>query len=326
MSAAAAIARAYRGRHVGQGWWLVRCPCAGHGKGHGDRHPSLSIRDGDDGGLVPVCKAGCDWRDVRDEFRRQGFDVGGYRGYAPVKLPLVRTPALDWVDDEPARIAKARRYWNEARDPRGTVVERYLAGRGLPIASDIAGQVLRFHPALPWRDDTITRGWVPVLAMLAAMRSVRTDALVGIHVTALNADGRKLEPTVLADDGDGRKRSSKRMRGQATGVAIKLDADEEVTQGLTIAEGIETALSARLLGFRPVWAVGSRSGIATFPVLAGIDGLTILRETDDGGVNINASVACAERWSDAGVEVLFATPKIVGDIDDVRSALRRAAS
>ena len=52
------------------------------------------------------------------------------------------------------------------------------------------------------------------------------------------------------------------MYGEANGAAIKLDADEMVTMGLTIGEGIETVLSARQLGFRPAWALGSvsRSG------------------------------------------------------------------
>ena len=33
--------------------WMARCP------GHEDRHPSLSIREGDDGRILIHCHAGC---------------------------------------------------------------------------------------------------------------------------------------------------------------------------------------------------------------------------------------------------------------------------
>src|SRR4051794_18444545 len=55
-----------------------------------------------------------------------------------------------------------------------------------------------------------------------------------------------------------------------------------VTIGLTVGEGVETCLSARQLGLRPAWALGSVRAIRTFPVLSGIEALTILEETDDG--------------------------------------------
>ena len=71
MSPAASIARALGGHRNGDGY-LVRCPVSRHGKGRGDRSPSLSIRDGDDCLLVR-CFAGCDPRDVLAELRRRGL-------------------------------------------------------------------------------------------------------------------------------------------------------------------------------------------------------------------------------------------------------------
>jgi glycine cleavage system H protein len=47
--------------------------------------------------------------------------------------------------------------------------------------------------------------------------------------------------------------------------AIKFDPDEDVTQGLSIGEGVETTLSGRQMGLRPVWSLVSsaeRSEIA----------------------------------------------------------------
>ena len=57
--------------------YLVPCPVPSHGKGRGDRSPSLRISDGDTRVLVH-CFAGCDPRDVLDVLRRRGLlDDGG---------------------------------------------------------------------------------------------------------------------------------------------------------------------------------------------------------------------------------------------------------
>src|SRR5271169_6534066 len=66
------IGIALKGRRNGRGW-LVSCPCPNHGKGRGDRTPSLSIADGDDGRLLLRCFAGCEFLDVLDELEHRGL-------------------------------------------------------------------------------------------------------------------------------------------------------------------------------------------------------------------------------------------------------------
>lgn len=51
--AASAIADLPHGRPVGRGKWMARSPA------HNDRSPSLSIREGDDGRVLVLCRAGC---------------------------------------------------------------------------------------------------------------------------------------------------------------------------------------------------------------------------------------------------------------------------
>jgi hypothetical protein len=46
-------------RETGAGW-LVSCPLPGHGQGRGDRNPSVSVSEGDDGRALVSCKAGCE--------------------------------------------------------------------------------------------------------------------------------------------------------------------------------------------------------------------------------------------------------------------------
>ena len=137
--------------------------------------------------------------------------------------------------------------------------------------------------------------------MLTAFRTIAGDRLVAVHRTFLSPDAKKID---------------RQMLGPVKGAAIKIDADQDVEQGLSIGEGFETCLAARMLGFRPVWALGSAGAIADFPVLAGIDALTILAETDDRGANERAARRCGNRWASTDREVILATPRVAGDMLD----------
>ena len=44
-----------------------------------------------------------------------------------------------------------------------------------------------------------------------------------------------------------------------------------VTNTLAVAEGVETALAANMLGYGPAWALGSAGAIASLPVLPSIE-------------------------------------------------------
>ena len=184
-----------------------------------------------------------------------------------------RLPARPEPRPEPPRsattTADALKIWKASVDPRGTPVEVYLGKRNLKLEDDIAGEVIRWHPGV---------------AMVALFRNIKTDATQAISRTFLDKDGAKL----------GRK-----FLGPVGGAAVKLDADDTVLSGLHIGEGVETALAARQVGLKPAWAHGSKGAIAAFPVLDGIEALTILAEPDaERDVE-----ACAARWDAAGREV-----------------------
>jgi hypothetical protein len=188
----------------------------------------------------------------------------------------------------------ALRLWSEARDPRRTVVADYLASRALTLPDDLVGDVLRFHPALKFNG-------APVGAMVALFRDLSTNEPCGIHRTFLDGASRKLD---------------RKMLGRARNAAIKLDDNDTVALGLVVGEGIETCLAARLAGFRPAWALGSASAIAMFPMLRGIEAITILGEFGDGGANRRATQTCAARWIGAGREVFVVEPQVGGDLND----------
>jgi hypothetical protein len=138
--------------------------------------------------------------------------------------------------------------------------------------------------------------------MLALFRRITDDAPVAIHRTFIGPDGRRI--------GD------RKMLGPVAGAVIKLDADEDVTHGVFAGEGVETCLAARQMGLRPVWAAGTSVLIENFPLLAGVDALTILGEVDTHATNFKAALAVERRWRAAGREVFYTIPQLGKDLND----------
>lgn len=293
-----AISRAMGGEVHGH---QVVAPGPNHSRA--DRSLSIRLSHQSPTGFIVTSFAGDPFDRCRDFVAAKlGLDPDGWRTRsrgrgeartAPVFTVSERAPA-----DDAARIARAAALWGEGRDAAGSVVERYLAARGLTLP-ERAADMLRFHPRTPWRDDP-SGPTLYVPAMLSAMRAVVGDRLVAVHRTRLAGDGLKL----------GRK-----MLGPARGAAVKLDDDAEVTVGLAIGEGIETCLAARLLGFQPVWAMTSAGAVASLPVLPGVEALTLLAEHDEASAR--AVEACASRWHAAGREVTVVEPKAGSDMADV---------
>ncbi|WP_431269032.1 DUF7146 domain-containing protein [Dankookia sp. P2] len=197
----------------------------------------------------------------------------------------------------PDTLDMARRLWREARpaDAAGSLVPAYLGARGLFPPADAP---LRFHPECP-------RGAERWPAMLALMSDPVTGEACGVHRTFLARDGRGKAPGPMP---------AKMMAGQAG--LVRLVSDDEVTMGLGVAEGIETALSV-MQGFsrRPVWAATSAGMVRSLPVLPGIDTLTIFADAD--GAGMAAAEACAGRWTAAGREVGIVAAPTGRDFNDV---------
>jgi putative DNA primase/helicase len=265
----------------------ILCPGPGHSPR--DRSLSVTLSPTHPDGFVVYSHASDPWQDCRDHVRSR---LATDRTHA--RVPRARSAPLP-ADNS----ARAVALWNSAVDSRGTRVERYLASRGLSLPDDVAGRVVRYHEACPWSTDDGMTERRP--AMLTAFRLISTDRLVAVHRTLISDDGSKID---------------RRMLGPVAGAAIKIDDDTDVEQSLTICEGFETGLAGRQLGFRPVWALGSAGAIGPFPLLAGIDALTIFAETDKKGTNKKNARACAQRWVAAGREAFVVNPP-QGDMNDL---------
>jgi hypothetical protein len=288
------IARALGGEVSGR---QVLAPGPGHSPG--DR--SLAVRPSGSApdGLLLFSHSGDDWRLCREHLRER-LRHGLRRPDAPARVahaPMVRFRD----DDDAARTRRALAIWRDTEDPRGSPAWRYLAARGVALSELPARiqEVLRWHPHCPWGTGGARHG---------CMVALWTEAVSGepraIHRTAVTAAGEKV----------GRK-----SLGPNAGCVIRLWPDEEVEHGLVIGEGVETTLAAatrikhRGALLRPGWASGDAGHLEVFPVLRGIEALTILVDCDENGRGQRAAAQCAGRWTAAGREVIQLTPRIPGE-------------
>jgi putative DNA primase/helicase len=276
------VARALGGRRVGVAW-MARCPA------HDDRKPSLSIRDSDDGKVLVRCHAGCDQAQVIEELRLRGL---WYGNILPTHSPIKSCSAPSAESESAFKRRRAQALWQESIAIVGTLAEKYLAKRGvLHTSSNTGPAVLRFHPSCPYG-----RSRYPCL--LALMSDIHTSEPSAVLRTALTKTGEKIGRMAL---------------GAKANAAIKLTADPDVTLGLAVGEGLETVLSAMKLGFSPAWALGDVGNLRQFPVLSGVECLTIIVDNDRSGTGQRAALECSSRWTSAGREVFRVIPDRCGD-------------
>jgi hypothetical protein len=226
------------------------------------------------------CFTGCDWRDIKDQFVRQGL----LPAFVPVTLaewprPARSSPVAPSASptfkgfQEPLKIEVALKLWKQSVPLKGTPY--FTETRGLDI-----GDVADFEHCLRWHQG--------ISAVVALMTDPINNQPTGVHRSFLNPDATKRERKMLGKQG-----------------VIRLSRDEDVLEGLGLTEGIEDALKILLSGWAPVWAATSAGAVERFPVLSGIDALTIFRDDDDTG--IKAAEVCAQRWSAIDREVFIAS-------------------
>ena len=271
------IARALGGEVSGQ---QVLAPGPNHSRT--DRSMSVRISSGAPDGFVTYSHAGDDWRICRDHVRERL----GIERASPVLENIRVQPKVaakpNMSDDE--RIVDAVALFKASVDPRGTAAEAYFMSRRLEIA-DLAGRVIRWNQRIG--------------AAIALFRNFATGEPQAVSRIFLDSGGRKI---------------NRKFMGPVGGAGIMLDAFDAVTAGLHLAEGVETAQAARQLGLKPTWALGSAGAIAAFPVLTGVECLTLLAERDDASAR--AVEACGTRWTGAGKEVLVTRSFNGKDIND----------
>jgi Toprim domain/CHC2 zinc finger len=202
----------------------------------------------------------------------------------------------------------------------GTPGETYLRDvRKIDVSRPAIRRVLEGVEALGWCERTCF--WQPDPnkplhefhgQWLGAIIGILTDPVTGERTGGItrtySCEGRKL-CRAMSLGGVGRK-----------GI-IRLTPDDEVATGLHLGEAIETSLSAMIMGFIPMWAAGSTTTMADFPVIPGIEFLTLIADHD--GPGLKAARQTRQRWADAGRETMMKIPKQPGE--DANDILKRRA-
>jgi hypothetical protein len=259
------------------------------------------------GGVVDLIRHEVPNERPADWLRRHGIGDDPGSATRPAPRPAVERAA---AQDDRSRIEWAARAWRESVSARGTLVEGYLRNRSI-ILFEADCDAIRFHPSAAFRLAMGALAYLP--AMICLMTHAVTAEPRAVHRTALRTDG-----SGKADiEGLG---NAKKMLGPSKGCVIRLSPDETVIDGLGICEGIEDGLSVINAGWRPIWACGSAGAIENFPLLAGIEHLSIFADRDEAGQK--AATACARCWCAAGRAVdVYTPPEGSTDFNDLVKGL-----
>jgi hypothetical protein len=280
------IAKALGGQKAGGGW-MARCPA------HEDQLPSLSIRDASNGKVLVHCHAGCEHKEVIAALRRRGLWTGAGRRFRSRSANRTQ-PERKSGEDEARRTEVALRIWQSSRPADGTLVETYLASRGVYRAA--VPPSLRFHSGLRHPSGGV---WP---AMVALVTNGVNGTPVAIHRTFLARDGSGKAPVD----------PSKMMLGPCRGGTVRFADPGEL---LMVGEGIETCLAAMQATGHPTWAALSTSGLLSLGLPKSVIDVIVLADADEAGEA--AARNCALRWKREGRRVRIARPPGGLDFNDV---------
>ena len=284
------------------------------GPNHSPKDRSLSIKldPSAPDGFVVQSFANDDWRECRDYVRSRLGLPRWEPGDGRERQRTIKPSHIDkWdfatvdaeaeerhrTEDDLVRIERAQNIWDEA-DARGPAGDAYLQSRALELPDNLAGDVLRFHRRVPWRNEN-TGQTERIACLIAAFRSVDDDQITAIH-------------RIRVDHPEHWPKADRRMLGVVHRAAVKLGSPDGK---LAIGEGVETCLAAAQLGLGPAaWALGSVGGISFFPVLEGVSQLTILGESGDASAR--SVKICGRRWHRAGRRVRIARSPVGSDLND----------
>lgn len=246
---------------------------------------------GEHGDLLDVIRESCglvDFRDVAGEARRF------------LRLPRAkprRSPKLVRTPVPTGSVEAARRLLAMSQPIRRTLVETYLANRGIKAVHDAGA--LRFHPRSYYRPDegSPTETWP---AMIAAVTDL-AGRITGAHRTWLAPDGSGKAPVD----------TPRRAMGGLLGHAVRFGAVDDV---LAAGEGIETMLSLRCaLPAMPMAAALSANHLAALLLPPTLRRLYIARDADAAGDT--AVAVLTQRAEAAGIEALVLSPR-TGDFNE----------
>jgi Toprim domain/CHC2 zinc finger len=233
--------------------------------------------------------------------------------------PPPTAPELEFQERRTRALVKA--CIREIVPVRGSPGERFLHVER-KIDTEAISDVLERTNALGWHPSVYfnepeypKRGDPP-----HPLHGQRLGAIIGIMSDSVT--GKPTDAISRTYIHDGKKVIRAKTLGSPVGI-IRLPEDADVLHGLHIAEGIETALDAMARDWRQIWSTGSKSLMAKFPILSGVEALTIFADNDENGGGLHAAAEAAQRWLAAGREVHVFQRATSGDLNDAYREVRR---
>jgi hypothetical protein len=257
---------------------------------HEDDTPSLTIQDAGDGKVLVHCHAGCAQERVIAALRRRGLWAN--HGSSPTSEKVRPAPVQHKPAPDVRRSEAAFAIWERAKRAQGTLLEVYLASRGISLP---APDALRFHPGLKHPSD-------------------RWPAMVALVTNGVDGQPIALHRTFLAHDGNAKApvEPQKMMLGPCRGGVVRLAEPCDV---LMVGEGIETCLAAMQATGHPAWAALSTSGLRALDLPKDVQDVIVLADGDEAGEATAREAAL--RWMRQGRRVRIARPPRGADFNDL---------
>jgi hypothetical protein len=195
----------------------------------------------------------------------------------PLKLAKARAAAAERDRTVRAeRLSLAQWLWRQRQPITGSVAERYLRdarGYGGPLPA-----TLGFLPARGQHPPAMIAAFGLAREVEPGVIAIDGASIAGVHVTRLKPDG---SGKAVFEDPD---EQAKIMIGHSAGSPIVLAPPNDAL-GLTLAEGIEDALTAHEATGLGAWAAGSASRMPALADLvpALIDVCTVIVDDDTDG-------------------------------------------
>ena len=296
------------------------CHCWGPIHKRGDRNPSLQVSDNP--GKLPglFCHTGCEWKDLVSHPIMQGTisNIQSSDRHGTFFLENGNNRIPEWQ----------KAYITEtilgSEDIRNTVAQDYLEHqRGLTgVIDEELALTCRFKPNAKFKSDGVLETAPAIVSIMRPFTQImqeafgpyfdqpndavnlmrRQDLWQAIHRIRLCRNGKKVWRGML---------------GPAKGAVIFLSCPimAAYRQVITVAEGLETALSAKKRGFQGVIAAGSSGAIASLPYIDGVREIFLCVETDVA--SRKAIEKCGNAWHHAGAKVRLVEPSEgAGDLND----------
>jgi phage/plasmid primase-like uncharacterized protein len=219
--------------------------------------------------------------------------------------------------DEAARNARhlslAKRLVSEMTPLARTPGEAYLADvRGIDVKA--IADVLKRSDAIGWHPEVYFGQPYPD-EPLHEFDGRRLWCIVGVMTDPVTAEPTGGISRTYLDPSTRKKVGKAKSLGVPAGI-VRLSPDEDVAEGLCIAEGLETALAGMAIGLVPMWSTGTTSLMRSLPVLPGVGCLTIVADHDANRAGEHAAQELAARYRAAKLEARILRPKALGDLND----------